>query len=150
MIRNLGNLQYDHVCLAIDSLLVFDMTFPIARVVSITKAIHPKYSPLVLRPKMDSIELANFLNAIKKLVGERYDIVELCKAIMHIGKVRVLKKQATLKDSIKSTTRLICTEVAFNALARTSKQFYKALETSYNKLDLASKGYVTPDDFLVL
>eukprot|EP00826_Nyctotherus_ovalis_P044427 TRINITY_DN4795_c0_g1_i2.p1 TRINITY_DN4795_c0_g1~~TRINITY_DN4795_c0_g1_i2.p1 ORF type:complete len:136 (-),score=27.97 TRINITY_DN4795_c0_g1_i2:457-864(-) len=134
----------------IDSLLVFHMTFPIAKINTVDKTLHPKYSPLILRPELTQAEIHNFLYTLKKLVGRRYDMVELCKAILHVSKIIIQKRQSTLEDAMENTSKLICTEVVFSALMQSSKQFRDALTASFSKIDLATKGYVTPDDFLVL
>ena len=125
------------------------MTFPVAKVIASSRSINPRYSPLILRPKMTESERDKFVIDIKGLVGKSYDLLELFKIILTMGKV-LKRKQRILGDSIRKSSNFICTEVILDLLIKNSKDFKVSLEKAYPSTDLGSKGYLSPDDFFVL
>jgi len=147
--RKLVNLEYDHICIILDEILVFHITFPMMKITKIEKTVNENYRPLVLRPNISESEKINFCNYLKEFVGRHYDIIELSRIILSASNILTKTKYSNLSEAISKNNKMVCTETIFQALLQNTHNFQKALEKSYPDLDLNKKGYLTADDFLV-
>ena len=146
--------SFDHVLVVLKESKVLHVSPPKVRLLSLTKALDPKFSPVFLRPSLTPLELETFLKCANSFVGAPYNFARVIALVsrltvdaqLGIKFGRPLGRQSLLGNGA------ICSDVVFMCLCRASATFQKVLADSKlaNVLDYTCHGGASLNDFVRL
>lgn len=146
--------SFDHVLVVLKESKVLHVSPPKVRLLSLTKALDPKFSPVVLRPSLTPDELETFLKCANSFVGTPYNFARVIALVsrltldaqLGIKFGRPLGRQSLLGYGA------ICSDVVLMCLCRASATFQKVLADSKiaDVLDYTCHGGASLNDLVRL
>ncbi len=161
--RQLLGQEHDHAVVVLARRRVLHVSPPVVRTLPLASVMLRSRRPLVLRPSLSESERARFLDGLEGLVGRRYSLAQLARAVAGLGLRRAAQVapwaavpaewllQVDIKTDPAARSRgNICTDAILGTLCAASASLERAVAAAAPALDFGPGRSGSLADFVRL